>query len=378
MKVGLLTSHSSMNIGGLLQAYCLKRQIMELGYECDIVPYVPTHHDLKKHPIKYIFQRKRWLTRSFFVITHFRSFRKRSKLFKSFKKAYLVVDEQACDYSSLPLRIREYKCVCVGSDQLWNLNKKDNDNGAYYLNFKHDDLNVFSYAVSFGDGLLKCPEKIQGMLPCLDSFLRISVRDEKSQEFLSNNGHQSTLCLDPTLLPDRAFWDQFPKNKGKHDYILIYGFENAYQNYRDLVSVALKISKETGLPVFNAIMDEKLTKNGFVERFDVGPVEFLGLLRGASYVITNSFHGTIFSIVNKVPFFVVADSEKGLDGRKETLLRQTNLMDRVLTNNSDVSRILDSKVDFDASWNLLKPLRESSIDYLRNCLMEAFKSHEQH
>ena len=174
MNVGLLTSHSSMNYGGLLQAYALREKIRECGYNCNIINYKPKVHDINKHPIKFVIQRKNFIKKGLFGIVHHDEIRQKMELLANFRRIYFdVEDDNVIDFKNLGDASKAYDILCVGSDQLWNLNQKDNENKAYMLNFDHS-CPSFSYGVSFGDGLQEKKQDIENALPLIKQFECVS------------------------------------------------------------------------------------------------------------------------------------------------------------------------------------------------------------
>lgn len=326
-KVGLLTSHASMNFGGLLQAYALKETIKEMGYDCEIINYKPEVHDIKKHPVQFVVKRKGFIKKAYFGVTHYRDLKRRMSIFDSFRKEYFEVDdEHVITLEKLSNESKKYDLLCVGSDQLWNLNQRDNENKAYMLDFEHTCPSI-SYAISFGDGLQKKKNEIIEALPLIKQFRHVSVREIEGKNFLEEHGIMSEHVLDPTLMVNTDFWDRFRGKQRiiKEPYILVYGFENANQKYKDLICAAKRVSKMLNLPVINPVMTPDLSYAGFKNTYDCGPKEFLNLIENAVIVVTNSFHGSIFSASFQTPFIAVISKGSNYDNRKANLLKLLNI-----------------------------------------------------
>ena len=371
-KVGILTTHASMNYGGLLQAYALRRVIQKQGHDCDIVNYVPDMQNAGKNPIQFITKRKGFVSKAMLATAHYSAYKERMKILNDFREDYLSPNPQeALGYEELKRYVDNYDLICCGSDQIWNLNLKDMENGAYMLNFPHD-VPAFSYAVSFGDGLTKAKEAIEQNLGYIQKFSKISVREDEGKEFLSSHGIEAEVSIDPTLLLDRGSWKKLAGKKPKirQPYIFLYGFDSAYQRLEDLVKAANRLSKELGMPVVNALMVPKLARAGFLNMYRCGPIEFLNLIRHSSYVCTNSFHATVFSYVYEKPFSVITSPGMGLDGRKETLLSILGLRNRFMDPGDRISRDQLLDCSFDQCGEELKKMREESIEYLRGVIGE--------
>ena len=150
------------------------------------------------------------------------------------------------------------------------------------------------------------------------------------------------------------------------EYIFCYGYENAYQGYAEFISETKKIGCQMGLPVVNVLMNPVFSK-GFVNRFDTGPIEFLDLIKNAKLVCTNSFHGSIFSHRFGTPFCVISSKEKGLDGRKKTLLKTINQEWRAITDYKEFdSQLFLSSSEFVTEEESI--MRNQSVDFLKGML----------
>lgn len=368
-RIGLMTSHASMNFGGLLQAYALKETIKKLGYECEMVNYKPEVHDLKKHPLQFVFGRKGFFKKGFYGVTHYKALKERMQVISSFRKKYYEVDDSSFfGFDQLPEACSKYDLLCVGSDQLWNLNQKDNENRAYMLDFEHH-CPAISYAISFGDGLQKKKEMIEASLPLVQAFRSVSVREQEGKDFLAEHGISSEVVLDPTLMVDPEFWNRFRTKKRivKGKYILVYGFENASQKYADLIRAAKKMSEILDLPVVNPIMTPDLAYAGFKNYTKCGPLHFLNLVDNAEMVVTNSFHGTIFSALFGTPFISIKSDIGSMDPRKVNLLHMLNMEFRMYGPDErwDMNKLLSD--EFDITDRLLS-YRKMSLDYLSNAI----------
>lgn len=369
-KVGYLTSHASMNFGGLLQAYALQETIKEFGYSCEIINYKPEMHDLRKHPIQFVMQRKDFIGKSIFGVLHRKEMRTRMEIVERFRKEYLCPQpDNAIGMSDLPEITKQYDILCVGSDQLWNLNQKDNENRVYMLDFEHS-CNSFSYAISFGDGLQKKKQEIEAAIPLISNFSAISVREREGADFLLSHGINSTVVLDPTLMVNTEFWDKIRGTQRlvEEPYVLVYGFENANQSYKDLIFGARKVSKLLNINVVNPVFSPALGNAGFNNYLNCGPIEFLNLVENATVLVTNSFHGSIFAVLCDTPFLAIRGRNSGEDSRKANLLRLLEMEDRWFYPDEEYRRekVLEKK--YDKVETLLANQRMQSREYLQSAL----------
>mgnify|MGYP002562230845 CR=1 FL=1 len=369
-KVGYLTSHASMNFGGLLQAYALQETIREMGYSCEIINYKPEVHDLKKHPIQFVMQRKGFLRTSLFGIQHHKEMQTRIEIIERFRRDYFSSKpDYPVGVPKLPEISKKYDILCVGSDQLWNLSQKDNENRVYMLDFEHS-CKSFSYAISFGDGLQKMKREIEASLPLVSKFSAVSVREQEGADFLFSHGIEAKVVLDPTLMVDTEFWERFKGTKRliEEPYILIYGFENANQKYEDLISGARKAAEMLNLPVINPVFSPKSGNVGFKNYLNCGPIEFINLVENARVLITNSFHGSIFAVLYDTPFVAIKGRNSGKDSRKANLFKLLKMEDRLVYPDEEwiKDKLLEKKYDMVES--LLVEPRMKSKEYLHDAL----------
>lgn len=369
-KVGVLTTHASLNFGGMLQAYAIKESIRKIGHQCDIINYVPDMQNSKKNPIQFVTKRKGFVSKAMLAVAHYDAYRNRSERISKFRSGYLSPQpEQSVGYAGLSEEVDRYDVVCTGSDQLWNLNLKDMENGAYMLNFPYETKSI-AYSISFGDGLLKKRSEIIENLDNIRRFSHISVREADGYEFLKEQGIDSQITLDPTLLLDQQEWLKMAGQKPLIDqpYIFLYGFDSAYQRVQDLVTAAGNLSEKMGIPVVNALMTPQLARAGFLNVYRCGPREFLNLIRHSAYVCTNSFHATVFSYMFERPFSVIQSPGMGMDGRKKTLLELFDLTDRFMFPDDDVDADVLMDCSFKKMTDKLQERKEHSVNYLKNAI----------
>lgn len=371
-KIGMLTTHSVMNYGGLLQAYALKQTITHLGYTCCTINYIPDMQNATKSPLQFLFKRKNVLGKAALVLTHRSEFHERQQLISRFREDYLKPEPyDSISYAGLPAAVNAYDALVCGSDQLWNLALGDMENGAYFLNFPHK-APAITYSVSFGDGIARKEQETLEHLDYIRAFSRISVRESEAKSFLAAHGIESELCVDPTLLLDVEVWKRIASPRLiEEPYILVYGFENAFQRYDDLVSVARNVSKTLNLSVVNALMVPELSHAGFHNHFACGPLEFLSLILHAEHVCTNSFHACVFSHLFDTPFSVAQGYNLEVDARKKTLLEMLGQESRVSRPGDVLSKAqLEQRQATTSPSRCLAERRNTSIDYLSTALRE--------
>lgn len=369
MKVGILTTHASMNFGALLQAYALRCTIADMGCDCSTINYRPAGNNLKEHPVQFVLQRKNVASKVLFGMRNRGALNRRSELCEAFRRDYLsLVPDMTVSRDELPEAARSFDVVCCGSDQIWNLRLKDNADRAFMLDFERDNRSI-SYAASFGDGLKTVHDELVRAIPLIKRFDAVSVREAEGRNFLSSNGVESSVVLDPTLLANASAWEDFDLKRAiAHPYVLVYGFETSTQSYDDLIAAAKRLSSLLGVPAVNPVMTPAMGKGGFENHYECGPIEFLGLIKNAEWVCTNSYHCMIFSILFEKPFVSVYGKGEAPDSRRETVLSMLGFEERsvVATGEWDLDRL--GQVDNGRAFETLEEQRAQSREWLAGAL----------
>lgn len=366
MKVGIITFHASHNYGSMLQAYALLHTVKDLGHECGIINFRTLRQRRMYRPFALCFSRPLSMAKSFLFPNLALDDFKKHRLFEQFLRDYLEVSEVVySDTSQLKDAHLDFDAYISGSDQIWNTICYDHDS-AYFLDFVSGTRKI-AYAPSMGS---HSREEIDAVNDCaiknyLSAYASISVRDESTAERIGSiTGKKPLICLDPTLLMDKATWlsmaDDRPLVEG--GYILLY---SPFYDER-LYDKTLELAGKYGLKVVVTISYSRFRfRNEKRMKFytAVGPKEFLNLVKFARFVVCKSFHGVIFSLFFSRPFWAYRGME---DDRISWLLKHSGL--EKLTE-------LPGTIDFDAgeelssrAFSLLKPFKEESIKFLKNAL----------
>lgn len=175
-------------------------------------------------------------------------------------------------------------------------------------------------------------------------------------------GRDCALHVDPVFLLNAAEWSKLAKDPGIDNYILIYRLNKS--NIID--DFARKLAKKTGKRVINIGQDliDKVKNPDFEGNLSTSVEEFLGLFKHADYVVTNSFHGTAFSVIfNRKLYVETKQKDFKKNDRAENLLKLTGLTDSIIETLDDCN--LDIVRDFEHAQSVLSSERESALDYLR-------------
>ena len=263
----------------------------------------------------------------------------RNYKFNKIIKSNLILTERYTTLKELLNCPPKSDVYVAGSDQIWNKNITQNKYDlAYFLDFGTEKIRKYSYAAS-GDfseeDFLQIKEHIL-------NFKKISVRENKLKNFMTEKGINVSKVLDPTLLFNDDFYNKYEsKINVPNQYILFYGLKTKGNN--EIVKIAEKLSKEYKLVICDiSPIKWKFKEKVIVKKF-VGPSEFLSYIHNASYVVTNSFHGTAFSIIYKKNFMVNLPSLK--NDRITDLLHSLDIENRIVDyNNCDTLESINYNV----------------------------------
>ena len=259
----------------------------------------------------------------------------------------------------------------VGSDQVWgpfSLYAK-----FYNLLFVDDRIPKFSYASSFGVSNIHPCQK-DAVAHYLNRINRIGVREQRGKEIVKElTGRDAEVVLDPTLLLSQGEWARNideSRCKVGEPYILCY----VLGERKDIRGVIKELGEKTGLKIVNLphidnyhAMDNSL---GDINLYDVGPFDFIRLIRDADYVVTDSFHGSVFSILFHKKFITFYRQDPKAKGsthsRIDSLFSIFNIKDRIYK--TDIYDSIQKEIDYDYVDGKLEEMRKDSITFLTDSL----------
>ena len=358
MKVAIMTFNRAINYGAVLQSLALKETIKNLGHECEIINYKCSMVERGASP----FYIRSFTLKDFAIfILQIRMRMKKNKNFDIFAKRYLDTDKNIVTEADISDISSNYDAFITGSDQVWNYEITGLDKN-YFLDFVEADKQRISYAASFGVG--KIPEQYKARYrELLRNIDCISVREDKGAEIVETLlGNRCEICIDPVFLFNENQWKKYVKmpeiGKG---YILVYSI-NKSQCYE----AAQKLSEKTGLPVVG--LQVPMSNRMNIRKIQTeSPEEYLGWIYNARYVITDSFHGTAFSIIFKKQFILcTGGNTEGRSSRQKNLLNTVGLTSRICTGNQYL-KVLE-KIDYSDVNEQLNHEIERSMSFLRNSL----------
>ncbi|WP_022767907.1 polysaccharide pyruvyl transferase family protein [Butyrivibrio sp. NC2007] len=372
MKLAILTWVSgTSNYGSVLQAYALQEYLTALGFDVTVLNYKPVMDDVI-YPPKYNLYYKKAVNK-IDRLTHrnvtMKYVLKRTQLIcDEFVSHNIELSKPVQGISGLKKAADEFDVFICGSDQIWSMNKKVNP--AYYLEWVPDTKIKIAYAPSLPVHNLN-KLKIDFLKQALVNFAGISVREEETATALTAIiDKQVQSVLDPTLLVDKKLWENLlidGSADNDEPYILCY-----FLGKRDFYTKGIEtIQKATGLSIklIPTSLDSASFNLDIVE--NVGPTEFLRLIKNAEYVITDSYHATIFSVIFHREFFLFKRFD---DGKKDTqniriydLAKKLQISDRII--DSGTSQIWPiEKIDYVKVDESIAELQDKSRAFLANAL----------
>lgn len=368
-KILLVTLYHNWNYGNVLQRYALSRVLEGYGFEvthlCDVPPAAGLFAKLKanlKLPVKYIlallgaekFRKQfRWKPARETRLRRFKTFQDKftaKKIFSSYSGVFSVNKSEW----------EKFDYAVTGSDQVWhNWYNTSDELRYYYLEFISRAKRV-CYAPSFGFSKFQ-EEDIEIHRKGLEGFDSLSCREQEMQPMIRElTGQEAELVLDPTLLLTPEQW-QDVSSKPEYDvperYVLCYFLGDPSPIYAQAIH-----DMAGGLPIINVFDINN------AEHYSTHPGEFVYLIGHADFVVTDSFHGTAFSVNFGKNFLTFRRKGKNCEdmfGRIESILTNTGLMNHIYEPGM-TSR--PEAVDSDSVRGKLNAMREKSLEYLRKCL----------
>ena len=365
-KVELITLHRVPNYGSVLQAYATQKAIENVGYECEIINYFPKRMKIKAM-LRRIKNKNEILNKSFLLRTIARIIIIPSYFirFSSFRRFYKNLNTTSKEYHSNDEIKKELPIAdiyCTGSDQVWNSEWNEGIDKALFLDFAPEGKKKIAYAASFGKNELN-QEEINETREMLKKYDSISVREISGVEIIKSLGIEKvTNVVDPTLLLSGDDWRKISSNKYKgRKYILVY---NLNRN-KKIDKYAVNLSKKTGLKIIylSYQLHEFYKKGKMVCNPKVE--DFISLIDNATYVISDSFHATAFSLNLNTQFIIVYPGKYST--RLQSILEILNLENRVAKDENDLS-ITEKEIDYKKVDKKMKDMRNDSIIWLKNAL----------
>lgn len=338
MKIGVVTVHDSSNFGSILQAFGLKKTLEKMGHD---VYFIKTRS--RKELYKIFLGKSKNIKKYFYNKKKYKVFMQDIEEFKEISLEDIQNNPELVDL------------LIIGSDELWNVDTPVFRN-EYFYGISMKVNRKITYAISSGSAtyerLKNYPNLIQGIKEIDNIFVRDKLTGENVKKI---TGKDPEFTCDPTFLVDISEFKKKYDNPIKDKYLLIYSYSYSEKQKEYIVRYARENKlKIVSAGLFNSWCDKNI---------NCSPLEFSEVICGAEAVVTTTFHGTIFSILNKKQFVSFSGKQKTKD-----VLEKTNLTDAIFNEEDSYENFklhFTKKLDFNEAYNRILSMREESLEKLR-------------
>ena len=375
MKIGIITQPLRNNYGGLLQNYAFQQVLKKLGH--DVITL-----DQKNTPVSRL-----WIIASFiktFILKligkgagrkyYFQLDEKQKAYISKYTKSFV---DKYISHTSAMYRTEDFRSYCihnqidgliVGSDQVWRPLYNYNIYRSFFDFAEKLNIKRYAYAASFGVDCWEFTE--EQTLKCkkfLELFNAISVREESGVDLCETYfNRKAEFVLDPTMLLDKEDYEELVKNENEFissgnlfTYILDESEEKS--------NIINKVAKSLDLVPFT-VMPKSRANRQTIKKIDdcVFPsvTKWLRAFMDAKFVVCDSFHGAVFSIIFNKPFIIIGNKERGL-ARFSSLLKTYGLDDRIITEQENNLSVINKNIDWKSINSIRHSLKEKSYTYLQ-------------
>lgn len=354
MKIGILSMQKILNYGSFLQAFSLKMQFEQRGHEVffidikpgrKIVNLPPNKINLLSKFDKYVFKR----------IENYILSKKMKRIHIDDYTKYLEINKKLSEGE-------KYDLVVIGSDEVFNATQPSSWGFTTQLfGYVENAKKVVTYAASCGQTTYESIEKYgitQDIAKSMKNFSSISVRDFNTYDFVKKlTGKEPYIHVDPVFLSDYDMY--IPAIKTKKPYILIYAYPNRISDEKDIAAIK-KFANKQNLQILCIGMQQRWCSNNK----PATAFELLGYFKNADYVITDTFHGTVFSIkYNKKFGVLIRESNRN---KLSGLLNQFGLMDRCINDAEDIGSVMTSPINYKTVNLCVEQEKEKAYRYLND------------
>ena len=387
MKIGIVTYAKCDNYGAELQAYALQWKLNQMGYNAELINLEKKEKDLASNTasilpaIKNRFRvygwRAPWEILNLCIDVLQRKISAKENKVNQEKKHKLFIDffENNIRHSSKHYTLEEirksedldYDVYIAGSDQIWNYMHTDYLD-VYFLEFaKKFKAKRISYAASISAATIPAAyqDEYRRLIP---NIQYLSVRELQGAKIIEQlSGRKAEVVLDPTLLITKEEWSKnIARNPLQgHKYVLVYTLSGSKYITRLCESIARRLSCK----VVNMKINFRKDKDQNIDSlFNLGPAEWVGLISGATYVVTDSFHGTAFSINYNKPFTTLVNPVSNMNSRVLSILKITGLLSRVIYDDGKNRMPESLTIDYEPVNKIIDQWREKSLRFIHNSL----------
>lgn len=369
MEIKVITRHGPSNYGSILQSIATLKVLETLGHDASIIDYQRKDERGLSGILTQLKAKSNWnnpVKKIAYILLRWPMEAIATRKFDKMRKHYLKLTKRISDKDEL-LNVKA-DIYLTGSDQVWGPIGPDKYDGAYFLDFVKDKPKL-AFAASFGRTQFDKDVK-NAYSKYLKDYDAIAVRENTAIDTLCDFGiTDANQVLDPTLLLSSKEWEKevgLMSNPDK-EYILIYQIHNnpALDEY------AKKLSDRTGLPIVRVSPSLHQVKR--VGKFKWLPDlnDFLSLIKNATLMVTDSFHGTAFAINFNTQFIEILPNN-ATGSRNQSILNLTGLSNRIVNDLNDFS-IADKQIDYAEVNKIIEKERSRSLSILLQMINSTIK-----
>ena len=363
MDIKVITRHAPSNYGSLLQAVATQTVLRRLGCQCEIIDYVRDDEHGLKGVLTALRGKQDWngntLKKIAYAVVRYSEEKLAEMKFEHMRRRHLDMTPRCrtcADLSRL-----DADMFMTGSDQVWGPTLNGHYDDAYFLAFVKEKPRV-AYAASFGRTEFR-PDVVDDYIRLLSRYDAISVRENSAVRLLAD-WHISCLgqVLDPTLMLTGEEWSRYVSREMRRRYVLVYQIHNDPK----LGEYALRFARHAGLPLLRVSpYFHQISREGRLKWLPCLS-EFLAYVKGCTYMVTDSFHGTAFALNFNRQFMEILPNNK-TGSRNQSILQLMGLEDRVVTDYNDFS-FVERSIDYSRVNAILDSERRKSLTVLKSLL----------
>lgn len=369
-KVAIITQALRTNYGGILQNYALQTVLKRMGYSPTTLQRLEFSHP--RYPRYLLILVKRLILkiqgRYNYPLFYERKYQQDYPLFTQHTLGFVNkhINKKVVDYDSPKLTENDFDIYVVGSDQVWR--PSYNNIKFTFLDFaKEWNVRRIAYAASFGTDTWEFSSEETSLCRVLArKFHAISVREQTGVELCCNYlNANAKLVLDPTLLLEKSDYESLineAETKTSEGQLFVHMLDKDSDKYK---LVELISNKNCWKPFeVNCKVDEHEVNVPIEQRVQPPIEQWLRAFKDAEFVITDSFHATVFSLIFNKQFIVYANKGRGC-ARFQSLLSLFDLEDRLIMNTSNINIESMPFIDYNKVNNQIKELREQSMEFIK-------------
>lgn len=357
MKIGILTHYNVHNHGALLQLYALKSVLEKENNNVRALTFKKNFDFMesgidKKYDIS--------VKSLFWYLSYICKIGLKRTIFNSRKKFILDKFKRPLigEYYS---RAENLDAVFIGSDEVFSIEAGINP---FFFGIGVPCSNIYTYAACCGPTdlqMIKQKHMEQLIKAGLEDIKKISVRDKNTFDIVSSLTDKNIdVVCDPVILYGYADEIEKAERKIKDDYLLIYAYDNN-MNAPEETEKIITFARKNNLKVISV---------GFYHKWcdkcvDGSPIDMLGYFKYAKYVVTDTFHGSVMSLITNANFTAKI---RGNKNKLYDLLTRFNLSERIVEKFDMIEKILNTEIDYERVNNIILSIRKTSIEYLKDCL----------